>query len=66
MSRKREDLIGCKGTVVRSIMVIDAMERMDGSVDLRVMDETGSTYWTQKDVTIDLDIKKGQHAHESD
>ena len=49
-----EQFVGLKGTVSRSIVVQDATEYEDGSVDIRVSDSMGNNYSTQLDEDVSL------------
>ncbi|MFB5690218.1 hypothetical protein LW858_15945 [Bacillus cereus] len=56
--KKREDLIGDTGVIIRTFKVIDAREGIHG-VDVRVCDSDGEEYWTSlEDVELDSGVTK--------
>ncbi|HDR7992613.1 hypothetical protein COK77_08010 [Bacillus cereus] len=56
--KKREDLIGDTGVIIRTFKVIDAREGIHG-VDVRVCDSDGEENWTSlEDVELDSGVTK--------
>lgn len=55
MAKQLKDLVGLKGTVTRTIEVLEAKEHEDGTVDIYVTDGVGNVYWTELDESIDLE-----------
>ncbi|WP_280166479.1 hypothetical protein [Priestia aryabhattai] len=52
--KKRNDLIGKKGEIVKKIEILDANEGIYG-INVRVKDSEGEKYWVLMDNDISLD-----------